>query len=68
MTKKIAHVSKRKIKTVSELAELIKNKRTILIASIKNIRASQYQEIAKKLRGRAIVKVPKKNMIFKALD
>ena len=68
MTKKIAHVSQRKIKTVSELVGLIKNKRTILIASIKNIRASQYQEIAKKLRGRAIVKVPKKNMIFKALD
>lgn len=68
MTKKTAYVSKGKIRTVSELAELIKNKRTMLIASIKNIRASQYQGIVKKLRGRAVVKVPKKNIIFRALD
>lgn len=68
MAKKIAHVSKRKIKTVSELVNLIKSKKTIVIASIKNIPASQYQEIVKKLRSKAVVKVPKKNIIFKALD
>lgn len=66
--KKTSQVSKAKIKTVSELGELIKNNKTILIVSIKNIRASQYQEITKKLRGRAVVKVPKKNLIFKAID
>ena len=57
-----------KIKAVKDLNELIKNKKTILIASIKNIPASQFQAIGKKLRGKAIVKVPKKNLIFMALD
>ncbi|MFH1608095.1 MAG: 50S ribosomal protein L10 [archaeon] len=57
-----------KKKTVNELAELVKNKKTILIASIKNIPSSQFQEIVKKLRGKAIVKVPKRNLMFRALD
>jgi large subunit ribosomal protein L10 len=67
MTKK-THVSEVKKETVKELTDLIKKKRTILIASIKNIPTSQFQEIAKKLRGRAIIKVPKKNLILKALE
>ena len=57
-----------KVRIVEELNNLIKNKKTILVASIKNIPASQFQEIVKKLRGKAIVKVPKKNLIFMALD
>jgi len=57
-----------KIKSVKELSELIKSKRSILIASIKNIPASQFQEIGKKLRGKAVIKVPKKNLIFMALN
>ena len=68
MEKLSAKVSEIKIKTVEELENLIKNKRTILISSIKNIPASQLQEIVKKLRGKAIVKVPKKNLIFRVLD
>ena len=68
-TKKIVtHVSETKKKTLAELLDLIKKKRTILIASIKNLPASQFQEIGKKLRGKAIVKVPKKNLMFMALD
>ena len=66
--KKSTHVSEEKKKIVRELSDLIKNKRTILIASIKNIPGSQFQEIVKKLRGKAIVKVPKKNLIFRAID
>jgi len=66
--KKPTHVSEKKKKLVIELSNLIKNKKTILIASIKDIPSSQYQEIVKKLRGKAIVKVPKKNIIFRALD
>ncbi len=62
------HVSEEKKETVKELVSLIKEKRTILIASIKNIPASQFQEILKKLRGTAVVKVPKKNLIFRALE
>lgn len=56
-----------KLKSVKELKELL-GKKTILIASIKNLPASQYQEISKKLRGKAIVKVPKKNLMFRAID
>lgn len=61
-------IPKYKIETAKELAELVKTKKTILVASIKNIPASQFQEISKKLRGKAIVKVPKKSLIFRAID
>jgi len=61
-------ISPVKKKAVEELSDLIRNKKTILIASIKNLPASQFQEISKKLRGKAIVKVPKKNLIFRAID
>ena len=57
-----------KLKEVKELTELIKTKKTILLSSIKNIPASQFQEIGKKLRGKAIIKFPKKNLIFRAID
>ena len=66
--KKTTHVSEKKKTVVSELVDLIKTKKTVLIASIKSIPSSQYQEISKKLRGKAIVKVPKKSIIFRALD
>ena len=62
------HVSKKKIEGLSEITKLAKENRTILVASIKNIPLSQYQEISKKLRGKAVVKVPKKSIIFRMLD
>ncbi len=65
---KQAHVAPAKKRIVTELVELIKNKKTVLIASIKNLPASQFQEIGKKLRGKAIVKVPKKNLIYRAIE
>ncbi len=69
MTKKVVkNIPKKKLNSVKELSDLLKNKKTILIASIKNLPASQFQEIGKKIRGKAIVKVPKKNLIFKAID
>lgn len=69
MTNKIvAHVSEGKKSLVKELTELIKKKRTLLVVSIKNIPASQFQEMTKKLRGRAIVKVPRKNLIIRAIE
>jgi len=64
----ITHISNEKKKVVKELVNLIKEKKTILIASIKNIAASQFQEIVKKLRGKAVVKVPKKNLMVRALE
>ena len=60
--------NKKNVKTVDELKKLIETKKTILITSIKDLPASQFQEIGKKLRGKAIVKVPKKNLILRALD
>jgi len=61
-------IAESKIRSVKELKALIESKKTILIASIKNLPASQFQEISKKLRGKAIVKVPRKNLLFRALD
>ncbi|MBU0959177.1 MAG: 50S ribosomal protein L10 [Nanoarchaeota archaeon] len=66
--KSVAVIPERKTKEVETLKKLVKNKKTILIASIKNIPGGQFQEIGKKLRGKAIVKVPKKSLIFRALD
>ncbi len=66
--KKTHAIPQVKLKTVKELKDLIGNKNTILIASIKNLPASQYQEIGKKLRGKAVVKVPKKNLMLRAID
>lgn len=62
------HVSKKKIESVKELSDLLKNKKTIIIASIKSMPASQFQKINKKFMNRAVIKVPKKNIIFKAID
>ena len=67
-SKRQVPIPERKLKAVKELSELLKGKKTILIASIKNLPASQYQEIKKKLRGKAIIKVPKKNLLFRAID
>ncbi len=65
---KTTHVSERKKNAVAELSKLLKENKTLLIASIKNIPGSQFQEIVKKMRGKAVVKVPKKNLIIKAID
>ncbi len=63
-----AHVSKKKIAAVKELNDLLKEKRTLLIASIKNIPASQFQEISKRLRDKAVIRVPKKNLTKMVLE
>lgn len=67
-TKTSKHIPKSKIKSVKELTDLIKTKKTILVADISNIPGSQFQQIGKKLRGKAVVKVPKKNLFLRALD
>lgn len=63
-----AHVSESKIKSVKELSGFIKNNQTIMIASIKNLPSAKFQEICKKFRGKAEIRVPKKNLMFKSLD
>lgn len=64
----VERIPERKKNTVRELVDLIDKNRTILIASVKNLPASQFQEIGKKLRGKAIVKIPKKNLLIRAID
>jgi ribosomal protein L10 len=63
-----AHVSKEKKKTVEDLKKLMKENRTMLFASVKNLPGSQFQEIKKKFRGDVTIKVPKKNLLFRAID
>ncbi len=62
-----APIPQRKVLAVEEITLLAKQKKTMLVASIKNLPSSQFQEIGKKLRGRAVVKVPKKNLLVRAL-
>lgn len=68
MAKVKAHVSEEKKKRVASLKQDIKGHNTVLVASIKNIPGNQFQEIVKKLRGKAKVTVPKKSLIFRAID
>ena len=64
----VANIPKKKLDAVQELADLIKTKRTVLVADVSGIPGSQYQAITKKLRDKAIVKVPKRNLLFRALE
>lgn len=62
-----AHVSEQKKQTVKDLAKLM-SKKTVMVASIKGLPAAQFQEIKKKLRANAVVKVVKKNLMDFALE
>lgn len=68
MTQVVANIPQRKIKAVEELTNLIKESRTILIADVDSIPGAQYQAVCKKIRGKAVVKVPKKNLFKRALE
>ena len=61
-------VSESKIKIVEEISEKIKSTRTTLIASCKNLPGEQFHEIKKSLRGKAEIKVAKKNIINRSID
>lgn len=56
-----------KKKLIESLIEKIKNSKTILIASTKNLPSSQFQTIKKKLRGKAEIKVLKKSIVLRAI-
>lgn len=57
-----------KIKSVAELADRIKNSRTVLIASVKGLPSSQFHEIKKNLRGKAEIRIAKKTIILRAIS
>ena len=56
-----------KKKLVSQIVEKLKNSKTVLIASTKNLPSSQFQEIKKSLRGKAEIIVAKKSIINRAI-
>lgn len=57
-----------KIKIVSSLADKMKKSRTLLIASTKGLPSSQFHEIKKNLRGKAVINVAKKTAVIRAID
>lgn len=61
-------ISKKKLETTKKLVELMKNSDSIIIASIKNLPSKQFQDIRKKLKGKAEVIVVKKRVMWKALE
>ncbi|MBN3036867.1 MAG: 50S ribosomal protein L10, partial [Candidatus Diapherotrites archaeon] len=56
-----------KVKEVKELTEFLQKYPVVAIASIKSLPAPQFQEIRKKLRGKAVVRVTKINLLKRAM-
>lgn len=56
-----------KEKAVKELAEKIKNSRTLMIVSVKALPSRQFQEIKKSIREHAYIKVAKRNIMLRAI-
>lgn len=56
-----------KEKAVKELAEKIKNSRTLMIVSIKSLPSKQFQDIKKTVREHALIQVAKKNIMLRAI-
>lgn len=65
--KKQAHVSEVKKIKVKELAEDMKSK-SVMVVSIKSLPSAQFQDIKKKIRGKAKIVVAKKSLVDFALD
>ena len=64
----MAKKTNKKAKQVDELVAFVKGNRSVIIASIKNLPAANFQEIRKKIRDKATIKVYKKNIILKAIE
>jgi len=66
-SKKISGVPDYKKKIVFDLANKIKESKTVLIASTKGLPGGQFHQIKKKLRGKAEVIVAKKSLFLRAI-
>ncbi|MAG40090.1 50S ribosomal protein L10 [Candidatus Pacearchaeota archaeon] len=62
-----AHVSDRKKARVKFIADKLKSK-TVMIVSVKGLPSAQFQDIKKKLRGKAHINVVKKNLLNFAIE
>ncbi len=60
------HVSEAKIAKVKELAELMK-KKTVMVISVKGLPSAQFQDIKKKVRDTAAIRVAKKSVVGHAI-
>jgi len=67
MAKPKAHVSEDKKKRVKSIADKLKSK-TVMIVSVKGLPSAQFQDIKKKLRDKAHIKVVKKNLLNFAIE
>ena len=65
--REISTVPEYKKKIVDELVKKMKNSKTVLIASTKGLPSGQFQEIKKKLRGKAEIMVAKKSLVLRAI-
>lgn len=65
--KRIKSVPEFKKEAVKKLSEKMKGSKTVLLASIKGLPASQFQQIKSKLRGHAEIYVSKKTLVERAL-
>ena len=61
-------IPEKKLKSVKEIIRLINGNKSIIIASIKSLPSRQFQLAIKNFRGKAEIKVLKKNIINRALD
>jgi large subunit ribosomal protein L10 len=67
-TKPVVEVSEKKKVIVKELVHLMNSNRTVLISSALNIPSALFQKIRKNLRGRAEIRIVKKNLGVKAIE
>ncbi|MGV8131798.1 MAG: 50S ribosomal protein L10 [Candidatus Pacearchaeota archaeon] len=64
----VSVVSEAKKQAVKDLAHLMKMNRTVMIASSRGLPGRQFNEIKKKLRGMAELRVAKKSAVTKAIE
>ena len=67
MKEALSPAIEQKKKIVSELAEKLKNSKTLLLASTKSLPSSQFHKIKKSLRGKAELRVVKKTILNRAI-
>lgn len=61
-------VNEKKIKAIEELKDIFKNYKTIMVISVRSLPSKQYQDIKKKIRDKANVKMIKKNILIRAFE
>lgn len=67
MPELISPMLNEKKKLVAELAEKMRNSKTILVASTKNLPSSQFHKIKKLMREKAEIKVARKSILIRAI-